>query len=68
MNEMSQLQQVMKEKKMRTIDLMYKAGCSFYTIYGVLRHGHKPKPAVRERIAQALGVTPTGIWPDTEGK
>lgn len=47
--------------------LTQAAGVSIATIVLIERYGHLPGEDVRARIASALGVGETTLWPDVEG-
>jgi transcriptional regulator with XRE-family HTH domain len=46
--------------------LAVRAGCSPTTVLIIERWGHVPSPAVRQRLAAALGVDVREIWPGEE--
>ena len=64
----SQFERILRERRITRLDLVFLAGVSSNTIYGIEKHNHRPRPEVAKRIAKALGVAVRDIWPEPEGK
>jgi len=60
----SRLAEILKEKGLCRMDLQYRARVSPNLIWGIERYGYRPGPEVAQRIAQALGVEVSEIWPE----
>ena len=48
---------------LRLIDVAEQAGMSVSHI-SMIEHGYTPAKASREKLAKALGVEPTQLWPE----
>jgi transcriptional regulator with XRE-family HTH domain len=60
----NRLRQLRRERGMPLLELAAKAQASTATISMIERFAHLPGIELRERLAQALGVPTTLIWPD----
>ena len=60
----SRLTEILAEKHLTRLDLQYLARCGPNLIRGIERFGWKPRPAVAEKIARALGVSVQDLWPE----
>lgn len=61
------LKALRKRLGFRQAEVAEVAHCSRALIISIERLKHYPSPAVRQRIAAALGVSETLIWPDAVG-
>lgn len=60
---MKGLYQIRKLRNMSQIELCQKARCSATTLLRIEKFGHRPSDDCCQRIAAALGVNETEIWP-----
>jgi len=63
----SRLKEVRKAQGLAMYGLAAAADCSPATIVFIERYGHNPRPDTKQRLAKALGVEVTDIWPSEEG-
>jgi DNA-binding XRE family transcriptional regulator len=62
----NRLKQLRRARGLAQYGLATLAQTSPSTIVAIERWGYVPSPAVRQRLAAALGVEVRDIWPDTE--
>lgn len=62
--ETNRLRTIRKDHGLALWGLAARAGVSATTLSAVERWDYLPSPAVRQRIANALGVDVLAIWPD----
>jgi transcriptional regulator with XRE-family HTH domain len=60
----NRLRALRHERGLPLLGLAAKARASTATISAIERFDHLPGPELRERLAQALGVSTLLIWPD----
>lgn len=63
MNTHHTLKQIREEKSLTQLQLALAAGTSREMI-SLLEHGKRPEQRTADKVAAALGVEPSAIWPD----
>jgi len=58
--------QLRKELHLSQLELSIQSQVSPAMIVAIERYGYKPGPAVRSKIAAALGVKESLLWPDVQ--
>jgi DNA-binding XRE family transcriptional regulator len=62
----NRLRALREERGLAQYGLVVLASTSPTTILAIERYGHCPQSIIRERIASALGVTVSDIWPEPD--
>jgi len=60
----NKLKEVRKSRGLAQMGLAVKANISTTTVVAIERYDYTPSPNLRRRIAQALQVDETEIWPE----
>ena len=60
----NRLRVLRQEHELALWGLAARAGVSASTLSAIERWDYLPTPPVRQRIAEALGVEPSAIWPE----
>ena len=61
---MNRLRALRNEQELALWGLAARAGVSASTLSAIERWDYLPTPPVRQRIAEALGVEASAIWPE----
>lgn len=64
----NRLEALRREKGMAQRGLTALSGVSAGTISAVEKWGYRPAPDTQRRIAEALGVAVSDIWPEAAGE
>src|SRR5262245_61881400 len=64
----TRLRDLRLRRQLAQVALAVVAGVSPSLVVAVERYGHRPRPETRARLARALGVSETTLWPPTESR